>query len=75
MRNENKVTRSFRADCAQYLRDPVGTFLPFYLPSLTEQHPRRANTDETSIVVDYNVLVHVTMIDTPCYARTFPGLK
>ena len=53
-----------------------GTFLPIDLPSLNRTaHPRRASTNETSIVVDQNCLG--TCNDdgyTVLYTQTFPGL-
>ena len=57
MRNEKKsnthVSGRLRAVSARSCWD----IPPIYLPSLNRTaHPRRASTDETSIVIDYNCL-------------------
>ena len=69
IRNKKKVTRTFQVDCAQYLRDLVGTFLPFTSLPLTvlpiPYVPAPTRPVFSSIMT---ALVHVAMMDTPCYA-------
>ena len=68
-----KVTCTFQADCALYLCDPVGTFLPIYLPILTALPIPQVSAPTRSLLSSIiTALVHVTMMDTPGYARTFP---
>ena len=77
MRNEKKkkVTRTFQADCAHYLRDPVGTCLPFtYLPLTVLPIPDVPAPTRPVLSSIKTALIHVTTMNTPSYARTFPGL-
>ena len=73
MRNKKKVTRTFQVDCAQYLRDLVGTFLPFTsLPLTVLPIPDVPALTRPVLSPMITALVHVTMIDTPGNARMFP---
>ena len=77
MRNEKKkkVTRTFQADCAHYVRDPVGTCLPFtYLPLTVLPIPDVPAPTRPVLSSIKTALIHVTMMNTPSYARTFPDL-
>ena len=72
---KKKVTHTFQPDCAHYLRDPVGTFLPFtYLPLTVLPIPDVPAPTRTVLSSIKTALIHVTMMNTPSYARTFPGL-
>lgn len=52
MRNEQKVKRTFQADCPQYLHGPVGVYPSFTSPPLPyTAHFKRASASEISMCV------------------------